>query len=97
MENQKGKRQNFIGSEKVKSNSENIPNGLIQMSEQPANMATIQLNGDRQNFIIDKKDFKTGSRGYYGTGKMVAAGKKYQISIQVVEIGSKPKEEEKKK
>jgi hypothetical protein len=66
------------------------------MSEQP-NMATIQLNGDKQNFIIDKKDFKTGSRGYYGTGKMVAAGKKYQISIQVVEIGSKPKEEKKEK
>ena len=67
-----------------------------KMSEQP-NMATIQLNGDKQNFIIDKKDFKTGSRGYYGTGKMVAAGKKYQISIQVVEIGSKPKEEKKEK
>jgi len=61
------------------------------------NMSTIQLNGEKQNFILDKKDFKTGSRGYYGTGKMVAAGKKYQISIQVVEIGSKPKPEEKKK
>jgi hypothetical protein len=69
--------------------------GETKMSEQP-NMATIQLNGDKQNFIIDKKDFKTGSRGYYGTGKMVAGGKKYQISIQVVEIGSKPKEEKKK-
>ena len=28
---------------------------------------------------------------------MVAGGKKYQISIQVVEIGSKPKEKEEKK
>ena len=53
-------------------------------------MATIQLNGDKQNFILDPKTFSTGSRGYYGTGKMVAAGKKYQIGIQVVEIGSKP-------
>ena len=61
------------------------------------NMATIQLNGDKQNFIIDKKDFKTGSKGYYGQGKMVAGGKKYQINIQVVEIGSKPKEKEEKK
>ena len=67
------------------------------MSEQSSNMATIQVNGDKQNFILDKKDFKTGSRGYYGTGKMVAAGKKYQISIQVVEIGSKPKPAEEKK
>jgi hypothetical protein len=60
------------------------------------NMATIQLSNDKQNFILDKKNFKTGSRGYYGTGKMVAAGKRYQISIQVVEIGSKPKEKEEK-
>jgi hypothetical protein len=60
------------------------------------NMATIQLCGDKQNFILDKKDFKTGSKGYYGTGKMVAGGKRYQIGIQVVEIGSKPKEKEKK-
>jgi hypothetical protein len=83
--------QNVV-SEKVKSNHNNIPNKEKKtMSEQP-NIATIQLNGDKQNFIIDKKDFKTGSRGYYGTGKMVACGKKYQISIQVVEIGSKPKE-----
>jgi hypothetical protein len=61
------------------------------------NMSTIQLCGEKQNFVLDKKDFKTGSRGYYGTGKMVAAGKKYQISIQVVEIGSKPKPAEEKK
>ncbi len=46
------------------------------------NMSTIQLCGEKQNFILDKKNFKTGSRGYYGTGKMVAGGKKYQISIQ---------------
>ncbi len=65
------------------------------MSE--VNMATIQLCGDKQNFILDKKDFKTGSKGYYGTGKMVAGGKRYQIGIQVVEIGSKPKEKEEKK
>jgi hypothetical protein len=61
------------------------------------NMAAIQLCGDKQNFILDKKDFKTGSKGYYGQGKMVAGGKKYQINIQCVEIGSKPKEKEEKK
>jgi hypothetical protein len=62
-----------------------------------ANIANIQLNGDKQNFILDKKNFKTGSKGYYGQGKMVAGGKKYQINIQCVEIGSKPKEKEEKK
>ncbi len=63
------------------------------MSE--VNLATIQLNGQKQDFILDKKDFKTGSKGYYGVGKMVAGGKKYQVNIQCVEIGSKPKEKEK--
>jgi hypothetical protein len=67
----------------------------LKMSD--VNMAAIQLCGDKQNFILDKKDFKTGSKGYYGTGKMVAGGKRYQISIQVVEIGSKPKPKEEKK
>jgi hypothetical protein len=61
------------------------------------NMASIQLNGDKQNFILDKKNFRTGSRGFYGQGKMVAGGKKYQINIQCVEIGSKPKEKSEKK
>ena len=61
---------------------------VTEMTETP-NMATLQLNGDKQNFILDPKNFSTGSKGYYGTGKMVAGGKKYQISIQVVEIGSK--------
>ena len=62
-----------------------------------ANIANIQLNGDKQNFILDKKDFKTGSKGYYGQGKMVAGGKKYQINIQCVEIGSKPKQKKKRR
>jgi hypothetical protein len=61
------------------------------------NMASIQLNGDKQNFILDKKNFRTGSRGFYGQGKMVVGGKKYQINIQCVEIGSKPKEKSEKK
>ena len=64
-------------SEKVKRHKGILiqNNGDLTMSDQP-NMATIQLNGDKQNFIIDKKDFKTGSRGYYGTGKMVGWGQK---------------------
>jgi len=63
---------------------------VIQMSEM--NMATIMLNGEKQNFILNKKDFKTGSRGYHGQGKMQVGEKNYQINILCVEIGSKPKE-----
>ena len=40
------------------------------------------------------KDFKTGSRGFYGTGKAEINGKRYQVQIQVIEIGSKKASEE---
>jgi hypothetical protein len=42
-----------------------------------------------------EKQFKTGSRGYYGMGKIQIGEKRYQVQVQIVEIGSKPKPEEK--
>jgi len=60
------------------------------MSE--ANIATIQMNGEKQNFILNKKNFKTGSRGYHAQGKMQVGEKRYQVNILCVEIGSKPKD-----
>ena len=63
---------------------------IDKMSE--VNMATIQLEGEKQSFILGKKDFKTGSCGYHGQGKMMAGGKNYQVNILCVEIGSKKKE-----
>ena len=60
-------------------------------------IATIQLNGAKQNFILSKKNFKTGSRGYHGQGKMQVGDKNYQMNILCVEIGSKPKDKEQKK
>ena len=41
-----------------------------------------------------EKLFKTGSRGYFGMGKIQIGEKRYQVQVQVVEIGSKPKAEE---
>jgi len=38
---------------------------------------------------LPPKEFKTGSKGYYANGKMDLDGKKYQVQIQMVEIGSK--------
>jgi uncharacterized protein (DUF2141 family) len=42
------------------------------------------------------KDFKTGSKGYFTSGKVEVEGKRYQVQVQMVEIGSKaaPKTEE---
>jgi hypothetical protein len=42
-----------------------------------------------------EKLFKTGSRGYFGMAKIQIGEKRYQVQVQVVEIGSKPKPEEK--
>ena len=36
------------------------------------------------------KEFKTGSRGFYGSFKVSANGRRYQVAVQAVEIGSKP-------
>ena len=44
---------------------------------------------------VPPKEFKTGSRGFFGSTKAEINGKRYQIQIQVVEIGSKGKPEEK--
>ncbi len=45
-------------------------------------------------FVVNPKEFKTGSRGYYANGKAEIEGKRYQIQIQLVEIGSKNRAEE---
>jgi len=42
---------------------------------------------------VSPKEFKTGSKGFFGMAKAEIDGKRYQIQIQVVEIGSKPKAE----
>ena len=67
------------------------------MSEQPSNIATIQLNASKQQFILNNKNFSTGSKGFHGYGKMQVGDKNYQVNIQLVEIGSKPKEKDEKK
>jgi hypothetical protein len=43
------------------------------------------------------KDFKTGSKGYFGNGKLEIEGKRYQVQIQLVEIGSKVKKKSEEK
>jgi hypothetical protein len=43
----------------------------------------------------DEKLFKTGSRGFFGMTKIQIGEKRYQVQVQMVEIGSKPKPEEK--
>ncbi len=39
--------------------------------------------------MASEKQFKTGSRGFYGMSKIEIGGKRYQVQVQLVEIGSK--------
>lgn len=60
-------------------------------------MITVEIKKDNQAVGIltaAEKAFKTGSRGYFGMGKIQIDDKRYQVQVQLVEIGSKPKAEE---
>jgi hypothetical protein len=58
----------------------------------------VELKSDAGQLIglmtVPPKDFKTGSKGFFASGKVEIEGKRYQAQIQLVEIGSKtPKED----
>ena len=62
-------------------------------------IATVKVGEDEQTFVLVERGkanpFKSGSRGYHGQGKLTATtGKRYQVNILLVEIGSKPKKGE---
>ena len=42
--------------------------------------------------LAASRTFKTGSKGFYASGKVMIDSKMYQCSTNIVEIGSKPKE-----
>jgi hypothetical protein len=46
--------------------------------------------GDHGDMIALKKEFSTGSVGYYANGKIVVDGQMYQASVTLTLVGSKP-------
>jgi hypothetical protein len=59
-------------------------------------MLSIEIKEDGKPvgvLMAAEKVFKTGSRGFFGTGKIAIGEKRYQVQVQLVEIGSKPKAE----
>ena len=67
------------------------------MDDTPKYIAA-ELKDDRGQSLallsITPKEFKTGSRGFFGSQKVEIAGKRYQVQIQLVEIGSKKQVED---
>jgi hypothetical protein len=61
-------------------------------------MLTVEIKENEKvvgTLMAVEKQFKTGSRGYFGMDKILIGEKRYQVQVQLVEIGSKPKPEEK--
>lgn len=62
------------------------------------NFVIAELKSDAGQMLsvltVAPKEFKTGSRGFYANQKMEIGGKRYQVQIQLVEIGSKKKAED---
>jgi hypothetical protein len=61
-------------------------------------MITVEIKQDDKPvglLTAPEKVFKTGSRGFFGMGKIQIGEKRYQVQVQLVEIGSRPKMEEK--
>ena len=53
---------------------------------------TIEVAGATETLVAEPKQFRTGSRGFYGQGKVQAPdGRRFQVTINIVEIGSKSK------
>lgn len=53
---------------------------------------TIEVGGGTETITAQSKQFRTGSRGFYGQGKVQATdGRRFQVTINIVEIGSKGK------
>ena len=55
------------------------------------NFVKIVIEEKEFEAILNKKNFKTGSTGYNASGKLEVNNQKFQISVNVVLIGSKPK------
>jgi hypothetical protein len=52
---------------------------------------TVEVAGGILTVSAPPRVFSTGSRGYYGNGKVQAPdGTRYQVGINIVEVGSRP-------
>ena len=58
------------------------------------NTSTIKIGSEEGVLNLEERGrehpFSSGSIGYYGSGKLSFNDKKYQVSVTLVEIGSKP-------
>lgn len=65
-----------------------LDGGTLPMAESAR--VTIEVAGATATIFAEPKQFRTGSHGFYGQGKVKTTdGRRFQVSINIVEIGSK--------
>lgn len=76
-------------STKVAPSASSLP--LSTEAPQAVNIICELREGSLTIGVINaaRKEFKTGSQGFYGQGKIIIDGKAYQGQVQLVLIGSK--------
>ena len=75
--------------------SENTEPTVDNKSPDILELKVVDMNGNSWGTLdLDKKEFSTGSKGFYATGKIKNPENptcKYQVGCNVTLIGSKPK------
>ena len=55
-------------------------------------VATLEIEGKKEQFLLRAKTFTTGSKGFFASGKMeLDEARRLQVTVNAVIIGSKPK------
>ncbi len=75
----------------VKPAAPAVPAVKLPPAEIFATVRSGENSRDGGSMIATEKTFATGSRGYFGTFKTILDGRRYQVQLMAVEIGSKPK------
>jgi len=68
-------------------NTAEAPEEALTLSEKPK---SVKITFEARRCSGGQKTFSTGSRDIIAQGRIEIAGKRYQIGVTIVEIGSKP-------
>lgn len=75
---------------KQKTADEKVAKTSAQLAKELELPEAITVQIDGQAIICSLREFSSGSKGYNANGKVLIGGKKFQVSGNVILVGSKP-------
>lgn len=78
---------------RLESENEAMRKGLAASTGPAPDSISVGLSIDGKEAVMcvaEHRKFNSGSLGYYVNGKVTIAGKRYQMGMNLIEIGSKP-------